>query len=106
MTGDIPSIAKRSLGPARGAEDAPISTAALRFVLDQARVAAQTRAVGQGRTIFLPAQASNHQLLAAVFASALPAPGDGQVDERFATETDTGVLWFDSKSPRIWQTSR
>ena len=106
MTGDIPSIAKRSLGPARGAEDAPISTAALRFVLDQARVAAQTRAGGQGRTIFLPAQASNHQLLAAVFASALPAPVDGQVDERFATEIDTGVLWFDSKSPRILQTSR
>jgi Glycosyl hydrolase family 14 len=89
-----------------GAEDAPASAAALRFVLDKPRLAAQTRTVGKGRTIFLPALAGNSQLLAVVFASALLSPVDGQVDERFATETDTGVWWFDSKSPRIWQTAR
>ena len=89
-----------------GADQTPPTAATLRFVLDQPRLAAQTRTVGRGRTIFLPALAGNSQLLAAVFTATLPTPVDGQVDERFATETDTGVLWFDNKSPRIWQTTR
>ena len=89
-----------------GAERESAAAGSLRLVLDQPRLQALTRTVGQGRTIMLSGLAADTKLLATVFASTLPAPVDGQLDERFATVTENGVLWFDKKSPRIWQTAR
>ncbi len=86
-----------------GRESEPVADAALRFVLDAGRLEPFTRAVGQGRTIFLPGRAADAQLIAAVLASAVPSCVDGQLDDRFATMTETGVIWFDNKSPRIWE---
>ena len=62
--------------------------------------------MGEGRTIFLPGRAADTQLIAAVLAAVIPSCVDGQLDERFATVTDSGVIWFDNKAPRIWEQPR
>ena len=87
-----------------GAEREPATATTLRLVIDQSRLQPLTRVLGRGRTIFLPGLAGDAKLLANVLAAALPSAVDGQVDGRFATVTDTGVLWFDKKPARIWQT--
>ena len=89
-----------------GGESEPATAAAVRFALDPRRLRALTQTVGQGRTIFLPGLAADTELVAAVFASALSAPVDGRIDGRYATETGSGVLWFDAKAARIWQAER
>ena len=89
-----------------GAEREPVASAALRLVLDPQRLQTLTRAVGKGRTILLTGLAADTKLLATVFASVLPSPVDGQLDERFATVAEEGVLWFDKKPARIHQTNR
>jgi hypothetical protein len=90
----------------RGGEREPATDAHLRFVLDARRLESLTRVVGQGRTIFLPGQAVDAPLVAIVLASAIPSCVDGRLDERFATMTDRGAIWFDNKSPRIWEQPR
>ncbi len=89
-----------------GAATQPAKTANVRFVLDSQRLAPLTRTVGKGRTIALPGREADRKLIALALAGALPSPVDGKLDGRFATVTDTGVLWFDKAEPRIWQTSR
>ena len=74
---------------------------AARIELVPQALAPLTRAVGQGRTIFLPGLAGDARLLALVLASALPGAPDGRLDGRFATVTDTGVLWFEPAGPSI-----
>jgi len=81
-----------------GAEQAPASVASLRMVPDQEALRPLTRTVGRGRTIFLPGQADDGRLIAAV----LPAADDGRFDRRYVTRTSEGLLWFDADAARIW----
>jgi hypothetical protein len=89
-----------------GSEGSPAMTATLRLTVNQQRLAPLARAVGQGRTIHLPGLAEHHSVVAAVLSSTLDGAVDGQLDERFSTTTDQGVLWFDAKSARIWETKQ
>jgi hypothetical protein len=82
-----------------GAGHTPPQTARLRFVLDEEVLAPLQRAVGRGKTTFLPELADNSPLIAML----LPEGVDGRLDRRYATETDDGVLWFDAGEARIWQ---
>ncbi len=82
-----------------GAGHTPPQTARLRFVLDEEVLAPLQRAVGRGKTTFLPELADNSPLIAML----LPEGIDGRLDRRYATETDDGVLWFDAGEARIWQ---
>ena len=82
-----------------GAGEAPAGHASLRMAVDPQALAPLTRAVGKGRTIFLPGLADDEKLVASV----LPASKDGRVDRRYVTETDGGVLWLDADEARIWR---
>jgi hypothetical protein len=84
-----------------GGESQSATPATLRFILDPQRVEPVTRVVGGGRTIVLPGRSADAPLIAAVLAASLASPVDGQLDDRYATQCDMGVLWFDSQSPRI-----
>lgn len=90
-----------------GAEDAPAGAASLHREVDASRLASLTRPVGQGRTILLTDPEPDPTVLGLVFATLLPEPvADGAIDGRYATETDSGVLWFDSRAGRIWESPR
>lgn len=82
-----------------GADQEPAAAASLRMVVDSARLAPLTHAVGKGKTIFLQGLAENEKLVASV----LPAARDGRVDRRYVTETDGGALWLDADEARIWR---
>ncbi len=82
-----------------GAEQQLASAVALRQVVEPARLAPLTRAVGKGRTLFLQGLAGDERLVASV----VPAAGDGRQDRRYVTETDGGALWFDAEAARIWR---
>jgi hypothetical protein len=83
-----------------GTNEAP-AEAGLTLAVDQQRLQAATRIVGRGRTVFLEGRGADEA--AAVLASLLGEPIDGQLDGRYATVTSDGVLWFDRNEPRIWQ---
>lgn len=85
----------------------------LHGALDKRRLAALTRRVGRGRTIFLPGLASDTNVLARVLEallrdtpSYLPgvpplAPLDGRLDARFVTQTANGILTYDGRAAHI-----
>lgn len=89
-----------------GAEQAAPAAASLRLALDKQRLAALTRRVGKGWTVFLPSLAGNAKSLTAALSELLRetpaylpgvaplAPTDGRMDGKFATVTDDGVLWY------------
>jgi len=82
----------------------PPATAELTLGVDPERLQAATRTLGRGRTVFLKDQGAEE--VAAVLASLLGTPVDGQLDGRFATVTSGGVLWFEQAQPRIWESAR
>jgi hypothetical protein len=86
-----------------GAEHTAATSATLQMVVDQTQLATHVRSVGKGRTVFLPGLADDTKRVASVLAALLPDAIDGRLDERFATETDCGPLWFDANTARIWQ---
>lgn len=90
----------------KGAESQPAKPATLRFAVDAQRLSRFRRTVGQGWTVFLPGVAADTKLVATVVAGMLPSPADGQLDGRFVTVTDDGLLWFDKTPPRIWQEAK
>lgn len=85
-----------------GSDSVSASAAAIRLIIDRRKLEPLTRPVGQGRTLMLRGRADDERLMAAV----LPVTVDGAVDGRFATETDDGVLWFDSVNGRIEKSVR
>ena len=86
-----------------GSEHTAATSATLQMVVDQTQLATHVRSVGKGRTVFLPGLADDTKRVASVLAALLPDAIDGRLDERFATETDCGPLWFDANTARIWQ---
>lgn len=96
-----------------GAEQSAPTTASLRLALDKQRLAALTRRVGKGWTVFLPSLAGDAKSLTAALSELLretPAylpgveplgPADGRMDGRFATMIPDGVLWFEPAGARI-----
>lgn len=101
-------ISVRSIDVYReGAEDAPAGASAIHREVDASRLAPLIRTVGQGRTILLTDPEPDPTVLGLVFATLLPeSVVDGAIDGRYATETDSGVLWFDSRAGRIWEAAR
>jgi len=85
----------------RSGTNEPPAPAELTLAVDQDRVQAATRLVGQGRTVFLKGRGADE--VAAVLASLLGTPVDGQLDGRYATLTSDGILWFDQTHSRIWK---
>jgi hypothetical protein len=96
-----------------GAEQTAPAAASLRLALDKQRLAALTRRVGRGWTVFLPSLAGAAKSLTAALSELLRetpaylpgvaplAPADGRMDDRFATTTPDGVLWFEPAGARI-----
>ena len=96
-----------------GSENAPVGTAALRTVLNKPLLAPLVRRVGAGRTVTLPGLAEDRNVLLRALAALFRdtpsylegikplAPADGQLDNKFATTTDTGVLRYDGEQARI-----
>ncbi|MEI8287918.1 MAG: beta-galactosidase [Verrucomicrobiota bacterium] len=60
-----------------------------------------TRTVGRGRTVYLTKGLKADEQIARIVASLLEKPVDGQLDHRFATVVNDGVLWFDAAEARI-----
>jgi hypothetical protein len=83
-----------------GEERQPVAAASLRVVTDPARLAPLTRAVGRGKTIFLPGLADDEKLIASVLPS---SRRDGRMDRHYVTEADSGALWLDADEARIWR---
>ena len=81
-------------------QDAP-AEATLGYEAVAAALQSLTRSVGAGRTILLRGESADPTTVAVVVASVTPGLPDGQLDGRFATLTESGVLWFDGNSPRI-----
>ena len=84
-----------------GAEHDPPTEATLRFETVATALKPLTRFVGTGRTILLKGRAADPTTVAMVVASQQPGLPDGQLDGRFVTVTESGVLWFDGNVPRI-----
>ncbi|MFO0911049.1 MAG: alpha-amylase family protein, partial [Isosphaeraceae bacterium] len=75
--------------------------AAVRWTIDDAKLAACRRAVGRGTTFYLPGGAAEPHTLSLVAASQLVEPVDGRLDGHYATTTDRGTLWLDPVRPSI-----
>lgn len=86
-----------------GAEQDAAAEVVLQMAVNREQLAAHMRTVGKGRTLFFPGRANDTKLVATVFAALIPNAVDGRIDERFATETASGTLWFDAHAARIWQ---
>ena len=87
-----------------GAENAPARDAAFHLELDASRLKPLTKTVGEGRTVLLTDPEPAPTSIGLVFASLLPEPVvDGRIDGRYATATDSGVLWYDARTSRIWE---
>ena len=84
-----------------GADRDPPTEATLRYEMNRAGLEPLTRFVGKGRTVMLKGRAADTATIAMLAASMSGAPVDGQIDGRFATVTDSGVLWLDWYAPRI-----
>lgn len=84
-----------------GAERVGAGRAALRFDVNGAALGPLTRNVGKGRTILLPGLLPDFATVVRVAASVLHDAVDGRIDNRFATRTDDGILWFDAATATI-----
>jgi len=84
-----------------GADGATAGTASLRMVPDWEALKPLTRSIGRGMTIHLQGRADDAELIAGV----LPVAVDGRIDGRFATQTDSGIIWFDAEKAQLWLTA-
>jgi hypothetical protein len=73
----------------------------LRQEINRAALEKFSRAVGKGRTILLPGLMPDAAAIALITVSQLPDKIDGRIDNRFATRTDGGILWFDAATATI-----
>jgi hypothetical protein len=83
-----------------GAEQVPAQSVTLRFEPDREALSPLQRKIGRGMTTMLPGLADDERLIAAL----LPGTMDGRFDRRYATQTDSGVIWYDANEARIWRT--
>ncbi len=72
-------------------------------VVNPGLLAKLTRRIGAGRTVYLAGLLPDAEAVARVIAALLPGGSpDGKLDGRFATQTSTGVLWFEARCGRLW----
>ena len=64
-------------------------------------VKAATRVVNSGRTIYLAGDLKEFLQIAKLVGTLLEKPIDGQLDHRYATAFNDGVLWYDAVEARI-----
>ena len=85
-----------------GAEQEPPQSASLRLVPDLGALEPLHRKVGKGITLYLPSLADHEWLIARM----LPISKDGELDRRYMTSTDDGMIWYDANNARIWRGER